>query len=42
MLNPNGITEPPNYDSYKEAEDWIKNKGIKRKKYQIQKFITPI
>lgn len=40
-LNPNGTAEPPTFDTYKEAEDWIKTKGAKNKFHQIQKYLIP-
>lgn len=42
LVNPNGKDTPPIFDTYKEAENWIKENGVKAKWYQIQKFIMPI
>lgn len=41
-VNPNGSNPPPQFDTYKEAEEWIKNNGIKCKWYQIQKYLMPV
>jgi len=41
-LNPNGTNEPPTFDTYNEAEDWIKKNGAKNKFHQINKFLMPI
>jgi hypothetical protein len=43
LNNPNdGLKEPPIFDTYPEAENWIKENGAKNKYYQIQKFLMPI
>lgn len=42
LISPNGSEEPPMFDTYKEAEDWIKKNGEKYRWYQIQKFLMRI
>ena len=38
IYNPKGKDQPPTFDTYNEAQEWIKNKGQKHKYYQIQKI----
>ncbi len=42
IINNNAPNQPPTFDTYKEAEGWIKENGEKSKFYQIQKFLMPI
>jgi hypothetical protein len=42
IIMPMVETNPTEYKSYKEAEDWIKIFGTKNQHYQIQKFLIPI
>lgn len=41
VINPEGHSQPPTFDTYKDAQEFVQHHGIKYKYYQIQKFLMP-